>query len=323
MKSKIFLFFIIILSLFYLKVSFAYNNNLNLYQSKEYGFKIEFPEGWNIEDAKFGSHIVKKALNDKESIILISVRDVYRESFGKENSKSVKREDLDYEKFSTEDIETILEESTEKIKDIYRNWGFNVKIIEQEVEYIANRKSIYIKYSIENEETNITKITYTILTNGYQYGITGQFLSSNFSTEEKIIKKSILTFVFKDWQEKESSLIQKQEKNSSSFSGINNSIFPFNVTTLILGILLTWGGGLLIPVLIRYVFIRRPINKLPAIAIVIFLYFIQFIVWAALGSTRHTALIFVAFVSYYILNKGYKKEASKEKENQIDIDKKI
>jgi hypothetical protein len=100
-------------------------------------------------------------------------------------------------------------------------------------------------------------------------------------------------------------------------------LMNYTIPMLVISIVLTWGGGLLIPALIRYVFIRRPINKFPAIVIVIFLYFIQFIVWTALGSTRHTALIFVAFVSYYILNKGYKNWGLKEDKKQIDIDKKI
>jgi len=47
--------------------------------------------------------------------------------------------------------------------------------------------------------------------------------------------------------------------------------------------------------------------------------------WIILDSTSktHAALFFVAYVSYYILNKSYKKGALKEKENQIEIDEKI
>ncbi|MCG2791283.1 MAG: hypothetical protein L6305_05995 [Actinomycetia bacterium] len=103
-------------------------------------------------------------------------------------------------------------------------------------------------------------------------------------------------------------------------------LMNYTIPMLVISIVLTWGGGLLIPALIRYVFIRRPINKFPALFIVIILYFIQIFVWVVvLGSTSktHAALFFVAYVSYYILNKGYKKEASKEKENQMGLDEKI
>ena len=103
-------------------------------------------------------------------------------------------------------------------------------------------------------------------------------------------------------------------------------IWEMTFPILIISFILTWVIGLSVPVLIRYVFLRRPINKFPALFIVIILYFIQIFVWVVvLGSTSktHAALFFVAYVSYYILNKGYKKGASKEKENQIGLDEKI
>ena len=103
-------------------------------------------------------------------------------------------------------------------------------------------------------------------------------------------------------------------------------IWEMTFPILIISFILTWVIGLSVPVLIRYVFLRRPINKFPALFIVIILYFIQIFVWVVvLGSTSktHAALFFVAYVSYYILNKDYKKGASKEKENQIGLDEKV
>ena len=100
---------------------------------------------------------------------------------------------------------------------------------------------------------------------------------------------------------------------------------PILIISFIISIIITWSIGLSVPVLIRYVFLRKPINKTPAIVIVVILYFIQLFIWIGLGSTSksHAVLFLIAYVSYYILNKGYKKGASKEKENQIGLDEKI
>ena len=82
------------------------------------------------------------------------------------------------------------------------------------------------------------------------------------------------------------------------------------IPMFVISAILTWGIGLSVPVLIRYVFLRRPINKNPAIVIVVILYFIQLFMWIGLGSTSksHAALFFIAFASYYILRKRNKGE---------------
>jgi tetratricopeptide (TPR) repeat protein len=81
-------------------------------------------------------------------------------------------------------------------------------------------------------------------------------------------------------------------------------------TILIISIILTWGIGLSVPVLIRYVFLRRPINKSPAIVIVVILFFLQLFMWIGLGSTNksHFVLVLIAYVSYEILRKHNKGE---------------
>jgi tetratricopeptide (TPR) repeat protein len=78
----------------------------------------------------------------------------------------------------------------------------------------------------------------------------------------------------------------------------------------VISAILTWGIGLSVPVLIRFVFLRRPINKNPAIIIVVILYFLQLFMWIGLGSTSksHAALFFIAYASYYILRKRNKGE---------------
>ncbi len=98
-------------------------------------------------------------------------------------------------------------------------------------------------------------------------------------------------------------------------------IWEMTFPILIISFILTWSIGLSVPVLIRYVFLRRPINKFPAIVIVVILYFIQLFMWIGLGSTNksHAVLFFIAYVSYYILRKRNKGEYEVVKDKD-DID---
>jgi hypothetical protein len=75
---------------------------------------------------------------------------------------------------------------------------------------------------------------------------------------------------------------------------------------LFVSFLMTWGIGLTPPLLIRYVFVKRPISRGPAIALVVAFWFFNFLLFTALGSQSktHSALLLVALVSYFILTKG-------------------
>jgi hypothetical protein len=77
-------------------------------------------------------------------------------------------------------------------------------------------------------------------------------------------------------------------------------------SNLLLSLVLTWGIGLAPPLLIRYVFMRRPIGKGAAIGLCVLFWIFNFILFAALGSQSktHTALALVAFASFAILRKG-------------------
>jgi len=79
---------------------------------------------------------------------------------------------------------------------------------------------------------------------------------------------------------------------------------------LFLSFLLTWAVGLLPPVLIRFVFLRRPIGNGWAICVVALLWIFNIGLFTALGSQSktHGGLVLVVFVSYAILRKGTKKQ---------------
>ncbi len=80
------------------------------------------------------------------------------------------------------------------------------------------------------------------------------------------------------------------------------------VLALILSFILTWGIGLAPPVIIRYAILRKPLPKKGAIPIVILFWFVNIGIFTALGSQSktHAALFLVAWVSYYILRRGYR-----------------
>lgn len=84
------------------------------------------------------------------------------------------------------------------------------------------------------------------------------------------------------------------------------------VLLLIMSFFWTWGLGLAPALLIRFVFMRRPITKLWAIVTVALWWVAMFVLGSALGSQNkpRTALVLVALASYAILRKGSKKQAA-------------
>ena len=83
----------------------------------------------------------------------------------------------------------------------------------------------------------------------------------------------------------------------------------FSSSAIIVSIFLTWGIGLIPPLLIRYVFVKRRISKWPAISVCILFLIFNIILFTAIGSTNktHFALVLIAFISYWILHNKPKK----------------
>ncbi len=86
--------------------------------------------------------------------------------------------------------------------------------------------------------------------------------------------------------------------------------------TLIVSAVFTWGIGLTPPLLIRFVFLRRPISKGWAIASVLLFGYVNFAVFcvnaAANGRRPGGAFILIAFASYAILRKSTKRGTQNE-----------
>jgi hypothetical protein len=98
-------------------------------------------------------------------------------------------------------------------------------------------------------------------------------------------------------------------ESPSAVSGLNEEHWPLVV---LVSAIATWGIGLGPPLLIRFVFMRRPIGKAGAIGLVTLFWIFNIALFTALGSqsNSHGALALVAFASYAILRRGSKKVAA-------------
>lgn len=87
-----------------------------------------------------------------------------------------------------------------------------------------------------------------------------------------------------------------------------------NGLVLVISFIITWSIGLIPPLLIRYVFLRRPIGKWPAIGVAGLFMILNIFLFVAMGSENksHTVLFLIAWVSYIILRKGYKTKPDHE-----------
>lgn len=91
----------------------------------------------------------------------------------------------------------------------------------------------------------------------------------------------------------------------------------FTAIEIILSFIVTWAIGLIPPLLIRYAFLRRPMDKKSAIGISALFWVLNVILFTALGSKNktHAVLLLIAYVSYWILRRERKTEREKSSEN--------
>lgn len=82
---------------------------------------------------------------------------------------------------------------------------------------------------------------------------------------------------------------------------MNQDTFDF-----VFSILLTWGWGLTVPLILRYGVLKRPLDKTISFFIVCALWLLNIFIFTALGSTSrtHGALYLVAAVSFWILTRN-------------------
>jgi len=75
---------------------------------------------------------------------------------------------------------------------------------------------------------------------------------------------------------------------------------------LLISFIITWAIGLLPPLLIRYVFLKKPLSKKASIITCILLWIFNIVIFISLGSESkaHGVLLLVAYVSYLLLTKS-------------------
>lgn len=90
----------------------------------------------------------------------------------------------------------------------------------------------------------------------------------------------------------------------------------------LLSAVLTWGIGLAPPLLLRFAILKRPISKKVSITLVVLFWFLNVLIFTALGSTSktHSVLFFVAWASFAILRKGSQKQKGEGKAVNIKED---
>lgn len=300
-----------------------------LYRNDDYKFRINFPAGWEIKDGD-GAHVVKKAVKDG-CTILVLVKDSQEEKNTLSDQEKNALDSVEFSDLSNEEANQLLDEMI-KENEIAFPGG---RIIEKEIRYIDNRKAGYYKvatpYKVANVEAKVVAINYFTIHKGKFYQIIGSYPIEpvNEQNKEPVINTSLMTFVFEDWSDQGQALnTANDSKNSSNpikealgYSyGENLNNFGLFLA-VILSILFTWGLGLLIPILIRFVFLKRPLSGGLSFLIVFITYLIQFSIPYLIGDIEsedrpRIALILVAFVAYKILRKKVSNKTN-DKESEI------
>lgn len=183
MKKKI--FFSIIFIAVIISHAFAENESRDiLYRNDEYQFRIKFPVGWDIKEGD-GKRIIKKAVDTKSlSSIIISATKLPG--------------NIDIKDFSQKELDELLRDSIDEIKSKYSD----VKIIEQGIRYLDNKKAIYLKYSISyktlDKTINLITVQYATIYKSKYYSVGGGAPVAIFNSHEGLINKSIASFVFEE-----------------------------------------------------------------------------------------------------------------------------
>ena len=108
-------------------------------------------------------------------------------------------------------------------------------------------------------------------------------------------------------------------KTTKEASGINKLEKYLLIQGILISVFFTWGLGLFIPLIIRFIF-KKKLSKSLAILTVSIIWLIQFIIAEVLsdgqGNKHHTALLLVDVAGYNII---VKKDLQKDKNSNTNI----
>jgi uncharacterized RDD family membrane protein YckC len=177
--------------------------NGQLYRNEEYGFRIKFPDGWEIQDGD-GENIVKKAVKDGSTILTLVNEDFLRELFAEEVEVSISDEEMqniELNDFSDEEVKLFLENIIEGQLEAFSG----STILDKGVRCIDNRKSAYFKmnqvYRVQDIEVEGISENYFTIHRGLLYQVAGFYstIPLDESDKEQVINASLASFVFEDW----------------------------------------------------------------------------------------------------------------------------
>lgn len=281
-----------------------------LYRNDEYHFRIKFPTGWEVKNGD-GINVVKKAANNG-STVLVLVRDFYeslseKDRMGLPESTKGDFRALEMSDYSEKEAMEFIDELATTLLEAFPGSS----VLEKEMRHIDNRRAVYLKinqvYKVQNRTVEGIMLYYSTIHRGKLYQIQG-FYPKGSEYQESTIEKSMATFVFEDWNEPvgisdaDSSSSGNQKKTFvESFQEGNGSF----VLIFVKAVLFTWVLGLMISLLLRFVFLKRPLSKWVALFVAGFIYAIQLMIATGMSGklTGHQSLILVAVVSYWILRR--------------------
>ncbi|MDX9964264.1 RDD family protein [Desulfobacter postgatei] len=172
-----------------------------LYRNDEYRFRINFPAGWEMKDGD-GEHVVKKAVKDGATVMVLVNADFINSSLTKEDQLSEKDiESAELNDFSDEEANTFLETIISAQLESFPG----STILEKGIRYVDNRKAVYFKmnqvYRVQDIKTEGISMNYFTVHKGKLYQIGGMYptVPINEEGKESIINTSLATFVFEDW----------------------------------------------------------------------------------------------------------------------------
>lgn len=188
----------------------------------------------------------------------------------------------------------------------------NSSLLNSGATYLNNKKAMMAVYDTAYKAMDIAVdlrfLMIMAVENNAMYAITCGGQADTFEASQETFNSIIRSFVFETWTDPSNSPVNNEDMSTNDliFDAVDTGEYGLLSMFLAFSFALTWGIGLTPPLLIRYAFYRRPLNKWPAIGYCALLFCVNIVIFTALGSESktHSALVIIAFVSYYILKNG-------------------
>lgn len=262
-------------------------------KAKGLNISVEYPSHWRSEEGE-RPNVVQKFIGDAS------------DGFGRICIIMIKEQPDIVKLFSTQELSELIF-SPETLKDIIPP---GAEFLKGETTKYDAQPGAWVIYVMKAERAGFNTETYTLqqmcIYSGkliiLQCGIAG--FAGNNEQVKKLFSEYLQLF-----QLMGNSLIihDKWKKNDEG---------EYGILTWIFSAILTWGIGLTPPLLIRFLFLKRPLSKGWALGVIVLLWFTNLVIFTAIGSTSktHGALLLVVWASYAILRKGAAKQEKKKKQ---------